>query len=156
MARGIAISSDDWARIVRMFENGVRMSKIAEKLHRRPSSVFSVLVHHRKTGDINPKPRGGRQKKTIPRQDRRIVTLALRNRRLILRELGNAVRKQCNVPVSDKTITRRLHGVKLFGRSARKKPLLTKKHRLARLRWCRDKRNWTPIPMEESYLVRRV
>ncbi len=143
MAKGIAISIEERAQIVRMFENGVRGSKIAEKLHRRASSVFSVISHYKRTGVVKPKPRGGSKKKTTSRQDRRIVTLALKNRRLSLNELGNAVRKQYDVQISTKTIQRRLHDTKLFGRAARKKPLLTKKHRQARMKWCRDKRNWT-------------
>lgn len=92
---------------------------------------------------MKPRQRKGSKKKASARQDRKMVNLALKNGRLTLRELGNTVRIQYYVAVSDTTITTRLHDTKFYGRAARNKPLPTKKHRSAHLKWCRDKQNWT-------------
>lgn len=143
MGRGINIPSDERAKIISMNDLGFSLSKIAEKIHRSKSSVFSVITNYRKTGSVHPKLRGGSKRKTTPRCDRKIVNLALNNRRATLEGLGNTVRNQYGIQVSDKTVMRRLHEAKLYGRAARKKPLLMKRHRDARLKWCRDKRNWT-------------
>ncbi len=143
MGRGINIPTDERAKIVTMHELGYSLSKIGEKLHRNKVSVYNVIKYYKRTGTVHPKTRGGGKRKTTPREDRKIVSLATKNRRATLEGLGNTVRNQYGMAISDKTVLRRLHDAKLFGRAARKKPLLMKRHREARVKWCKDKRNWT-------------
>jgi transposase len=143
MAKGVNIPTEERAKIVAMHDLGYPLSKIGEKVHRSKASVYNVVKTYRKTGNMHPKLRGGSKRKTTPRADRKIVNLALNNRRATLEGLGNTVRNQFGINVCDKTVQRRLHEAKLYGRAARKKPLLMKRHREARLKWCRDKRKWT-------------
>jgi len=49
---------------------------------------------------------------------------------------------QGNPKCSETTIRNRLHDFGLFGRR-RKKPLLTKKHKKARLQWAKEHRHWS-------------
>ena len=51
---------------------------------------------------------------------------------------------------SARTVRRRLDDVGLFGRVARKKPLLTDRHRLLRLQWATERKNWG---MDQWYKV---
>lgn len=143
MGRGINIPTDERAKILAMHELGYPLSKIGEKVHRKKVSVFNVINYYKKTGTLHPKLRGGGKRKTTSRDDRKIVNLALQNRRATLEGLGNTLRNQHGMDISDTTVKRRLHEAKLYGRAARKKPLLMKRHREARYKWCKDKLNWT-------------
>ncbi len=143
MGRGINIPTDERAKMVTMHELGYSFSKNGEKVHRNKVSVYNVIKNYKKTGSVHPKLRGGSKRKTTPREDRKIINLAVQNRRATLEGLGNTVRNQYKINVCDKTVKRRLHEAKLYGRAARKKPLLMKRHRVARLKWCQAKRTWT-------------
>jgi transposase len=143
MGRGICIPIDERAKMVTMHELGYSLKKISEKVHRNKCSVYNVIKNYKNTGTLHPKQRLGGKRKTTSRDDRKIINLAMQNRRATLEGLGNTVRHQYGIEISDKTVQRRLHEAKLFGRAARKKPLLMKRHREARLKWCREKRNWT-------------
>lgn len=82
-------------------------------------------------------------RKTSAREDRKIINLAMGESRILLQTLGKVVRNQYNIELSNKSIARRLHEANLYGRIARKKPLLRKRHIQHRLRWCRERENWT-------------
>lgn len=120
MCRGKIIPSDERAKIITMHELGCSLSKIGLK-------VVSVKW--------DSALRGCSKRTTTPRKDRKIVNLALQNRRATLEGLGNTVRSQYGIKISDKTVRQRLHEAKLFGLAARMKPLLMKRHREARLKW---------------------
>ena len=51
--------------------------------------------------------------------------------------------ESCGVQCSSRTVRRRLGKVGLHGRVARKKPLLTLSHKQVRLKWARERVNWT-------------
>ena len=54
------------------------------------------------------------------------------------------------VTSSVRTVRRRLDDVGLFGRAARKRPLLTDRHRQLRLQWAKERKNWG---MDQWYKV---
>ena len=45
--------------------------------------------------------------------------------------------------IGARTVRRRLDEAGLSGRVARKKPLLTKRHKQVRLAWAKERNNWT-------------
>ena len=47
------------------------------------------------------------------------------------------------IDCSSRTIRRRLDNAGLYGRVARKKPLLTDRHKTARLNWAKERKDWT-------------
>jgi transposase len=78
-------------------------------------------------------PRPGRKKITDVRHDRRIVRAVEANRFVSAAKLAADVGAEIGRKVSKWTIRSRIHAAGLNGRSARKKPFLSKKHRRARL-----------------------
>src|SRR3989442_48547 len=99
MGRGINIPTDERTKIITMYDLGYPMSKISEKVHRSKQSVFNVIKYYKKNGTVRPKTRGGRKRKTTSREDRKIVTLALKNRRATLEGIGSTLRNQYKVNV---------------------------------------------------------
>lgn len=143
MARGKRIDNDTRVSIIKYHSTGCKVALIAKKLRLKWSSVKSIINHYEKKHQIAPMKSSGRPRKTTPREDRIIINHAISNRRITLESLGKEVRNSDLISVSDTTIKRRLHEVKLRGCAARKKPLLMKRHLGARLSWCKEKANWT-------------
>lgn len=143
MARGKELSLDMRDLIIKYYIKGVKVSDIASKVNKKWSTVKSIINHYLKTGSIKPKQKLGSKRKTTAREDRKILNLAQTNRRQTLGEIGNRVREDFGIQISDKTVQRRLHDSGIHGRIARKKPLLKDRHVKARLSWCRNKENWT-------------
>ena len=46
-------------------------------------------------------------------------------------------------PISERTLHRELHTMNIWSRVARKRPLLTSAHKVARLQWAKRHKNWT-------------
>lgn len=74
----------------------------------------------------------GRKKKTTPRADRKVVSIAAANRRAPLRELHKMVH-DAGVDISDRTLRRRLKDANFQCRRPVKKPRLTARMKKARL-----------------------
>jgi len=149
MARGKPLDFEKRVMIISYYNGGEKVFKIAKKLNLSWSSVKTVITHYEKTQSYAPCRKSGRPRKTTIRNDRKIVNLALENRRVTLKNLGKLVREDHKIELCDKSIRKRLHEANLYGRAARKKPLLVKRHRDARLQWCRDKRSWTQRDWEK-------
>lgn len=143
MVRGKPIPMSDRQMIISFYQRGEKVAKIARKLHLPWNSVKNLVRKWEANGFLYDPPRKGRPRKTTPRQDRKIVTTALQNRRLCVRDLNITVFSGLDKKVSDDTVRRRLHEAKLYGKQAKKKPLLMRRHLLARKKWCQEKQHWT-------------
>jgi len=84
----------------------------------------------------------GRNKCTSDKTDRRIVRLALKNRKSTANEI-NSILQDSNVKISDRTVRRRLVSAGLKARIPRKRPYLNEKQRKKRLTWAKAHINWT-------------
>lgn len=102
--------------------------------------VFNALEHIKKYGTHENVPRQKRARKTSRKTDKEIVRTAKKDPMMTSED----IRKELLVqpPISARTIRRRLNEAQLFGRVSRKKPLLTKKNRRARLKFARDHLLW--------------
>lgn len=112
---------------------------IARKVHRSQSVVSRTLRNYEFESFITRKPRPKYKRKTTPREDRLLVITAKKNDDLPLRDITNI----SGVPVSDKTLSRRLKEVELYSRIRRRKPFLKPHHKAARLEWAYRYVNWT-------------
>lgn len=149
MARGKPLDFEKRIMIISYYKGGEKVHKIAKKVNLSWTSVKSVIQHYEKTHSYLPCRKPGRPRKTTTRNDRKIINLALQNRRVTLKALGKSVRQNYGIQLSDESIKKRLHDAKLYGRAARKKPLLLKRHRDARLKWCRERRSWSAKDWEK-------
>lgn len=116
------------------------------------------------TKDVKDLPKTGRPSKTSEREKREIVRKSKKNPFWSAGYLKN----ECLTtnPVSVSTVRRVLHKFNLFGRKSARKPLLSKRQKLNRKRWCEqylswNSENWTNVIFTDEaavqlYNTRRV
>ena len=80
--------------------------------------------------------------KVRTRSDRTLIRISLRNRKLTWKKLSRELKESSGVELSASTVRRRLLENGLRGCKARKKPLLTEKHRKHHLEWARSHVKW--------------
>jgi len=136
-----AVKRLDWspkkrATAITLQKEGYSYREIAAKIGQgvSPAGVLKVCKRFAETGTIKNKAGRGRKKVTTPQTDRRIVRLALRNRKSTSVDINNAL-ADSGVAVSGRTVRRRLVSAGLRARIPRKKPFLNPAQRLKRLQW---------------------
>ncbi|KAA3669793.1 uncharacterized protein DEA37_0002337 [Paragonimus westermani] len=105
-------------------------------------TIDKFLRKYRQTGTHVNKPRSGRPPILTNRGERRLKRLVSTNRRQSLSDLTSAFNAGPD-RVSIATARRVLHRHGFFGRFCARKPLISEIIRKRRLRWCRERRNWT-------------
>ncbi|EGZ09801.1 hypothetical protein PHYSODRAFT_403262, partial [Phytophthora sojae] len=95
-------------------------------------SVRSIVKFYKKHGHSTIPQRTGRPRRTNDRVDRRIVREVERNRFVSAAVVAAQVAKDIGQPVSSTLVRERVRDTGLHGRSARKKPYLSRRHRRLR------------------------
>lgn len=130
--------------IVNFVKRGWSYRRIADYLQCSKNMVFNAVQHVRRNKTVQNVPRKQRLRKTTPQEDRMMVRLAKADPFIgsvfIKNELFGA---DVTAGVSARTVRRRLEEAGLFGRIARKVPLLKKQHRDARLAFAHKYEHWT-------------
>jgi transposase len=106
------------------------------------SCVSKVYKHFRDAGGFVPRPRSGRRRCSLERDDRFIVSTSLRNRHLTGVDVQQELRQDRGVAVSEWTVRRRLKQANLTPKRPATGPKLTAVHRQARLQFACDHLNW--------------
>lgn len=118
-----------------MLEAGASQQDVAARFQCHRNTVSRLLSRHRESVEVSDRPRSGRPRVTTPGEDRWIVVTHLRNRR------QTAVDTSQSLPdgrqIHPNTVRNRLRGAGLRARRPAIRPILTQRHRTARLEWCR-------------------
>lgn len=131
------------ARIVASLEEGHGQRETARNLGVSLSSVQRVSQRYEETGLLTRRPGSGRGRSTTVRDDRFLITNALRNRTSTAVSLRNHLQEVRNVNISEWTVRRRLHAAGLSSRTMATGPPLSREHRIARLTFAREHLAWT-------------
>lgn len=144
-----AVKRVDWspkkrATAVTLQTEGYSYREIAAKIGQgvSPAGVLKLCRRFDETGTIQNKSGTGRKMATTPQTDRRIVRLALKNRKSCAVDINMSL-ADTGVTVSDRTVRRRLVKAGLRARIPRKKPFLNTAQRLKRLKWAKQHVIWT-------------
>lgn len=143
MPRGIRLSTDLKQRIVEAHINGDRQANIARRFEVKKSTVWAIIRQYQRTGSVEPKPKPGRPRKMNNRSVRLLKRICSNQPFLSSSQLKVKLETVKGVNVSSRTIRRRLVEEQLIARRPAKKPLLSKKNRLARLEFARTHLHWT-------------
>ncbi len=143
MPKRPSISPTRRARIVELRRQKFKYSDIAAAENCSLTACKSAVKLYTATGQYVDRKRCGRPRKTNRRQDRVIQRLALTDRFTTSRVISNELRLNHGVIIDPRTVRRRLNHFGLFGRVAKKKPLISRRNRLRRLEFARDHLNWT-------------
>lgn len=136
------LSEFDRTRIIALWQEGLSRHQIANRLNIIRSTVSRTIRRYEETGGVQSRPRSGRPRVTTIREDRYIAQSARRNRSVTVPTLRSEFQRAHNRVISCATIRRRVLASGLRSRRPLRVPLLTVRHRIARLQWARTHQNW--------------
>lgn len=163
MGQGKDCTPEEKRIIYNMFTDGKKPSKIAETLRRSRKLVYNVInsIETNKNFITDSKKKEPRVKKTTDAVDKAIVRKSKKDPFASSRDIVNEINAEFNLNLSDRLVRRRLNDAQLFGRSSRKKPLLSKKNIAKRLVFARTHRSrdlpfWKKILWSDETKVNRM
>src|ERR1043165_3377930 len=106
------------------------------------SGVVRVCRKFLKFGQVTDLPKSGRKRISSAVDDRRMVRMVLKDRRLPSMEIANAL-NDSGLRISARTIRRRLFKAGLKAKTPRKKPYLNARQRQKRIQWAKEHSTWT-------------
>lgn len=128
---------------IRLLQSGKTQQEVAEIISCSKSAVCKLWKKFQESGTVKDRSRHGRPRKTSATQDRHLRRICKENRRCTSKQLNAEWSKQSRTQVCDKTLRNRLHSMGYAFRKAKVKPFLTKKHRMTRLQWAQQRKDWT-------------
>lgn len=143
MAKSNYFSPDFRKRVVELYHSGQTQVKVARAFNITQSAVSKILKKYRTMGNVINKAKSGRPRKTTLNVDKCIKRISLKDPRKTSRQITEEIREQFNIEITSRTIRNRLIDCGLHGRVAIRKPLLSKKNRIARKAFARTHLSWT-------------
>ncbi len=123
-------------RIVARHRSGQGYKKISAALKVPKSTVASIILKWKTFGTTRTLPRAGRPAKLSYRGRRALVREVKKNPKITVPELPRCIREM-GESCRKSTITAALHQSGLYGRVARRKPLLSARHMKARMEFAK-------------------
>ena len=119
-----------------MIRAGMRQQQVATHFQCHRNTISALVRRYQNTNDVADHQRSGRPRVTTPRQDRWIRVTHLRHR------FQTAVTTSQTIPglrrIHPNTVRNRLRQYGIRPRRPAIRPILTHRHRVNRLRWCRN------------------
>jgi len=139
------LHQDEQERAIGMLRAGMSQTAVANHFNASRMTMYRLMVRLRNTGTTSDRPRSGRPRATTLRQDRQIRLIHLRNRFETAVATARRIPGRANNRISDQTVRNRLHQCGLRARRPLKGAILKKRHRTARLQWCRTRVTWNRL-----------
>uniref|UniRef100_A0A803JIP4 Transposase Tc1-like domain-containing protein n=1 Tax=Xenopus tropicalis TaxID=8364 RepID=A0A803JIP4_XENTR len=143
MGRGSLIPTMLRRKIVEQYQKGVTQRKIAKILHLSSSTVHNIIRRFRESGTISVRKGQGRKTILDARDLRALKRHCTTNRNATVKEITEWAQEYFQKPLSVNTIHCAIHLCQLKLYSAKKKPFLSKIHKLSRFHWARDHLKWS-------------
>jgi len=135
---------------VTLRKEGYSYRQIANKIDptMTPSGIRKLCARFESSGYVSNQAGKGRKRSTTVQTDRRIVRMALKNRRITSNEINESLQTS-GIQVTSRTVRNRLIAGGLHARIPRKKPYLNVRQRSARLQWAKQHVLWTKQDWEK-------
>ena len=137
------LSTEERLMVVLKVKQGLSYRTLAKQMKINFITVSSIVRKYAYTKTVADMKLEGRPKKITKKEDRTLVRLSLSNRRLTSFDLKSKLQGNYNITLAARTIRKRLQDAGLRGCIAAKKPLLTDRHRKARLAFAHEHKDWT-------------
>jgi len=145
MVQRRSLTDFDRGRALAWLQERISLRNVARRLRVAPSVICRLQQRLQATGRVQDRPRPGRPKKTMRREDRYVSRQATTSRTSTANRIRGQLRVATRTNVSVQTIRSRLHDMQLQSRRPARRPKLTPAHKRARLRWCRRHGRWTRL-----------
>ncbi|MBN3275160.1 TCB1 transposase, partial [Polyodon spathula] len=126
------LSKQVWDKVVEKYISGLGYKKISETLNIPQSTIKAIIKKWKEYGTTTNLAREGHPPKLTDQARRELIREATKRPKIILKELQSST-AEIGVSVHRTTLSRTLHRAGLYGRVARKKPLLKEKNKQTRL-----------------------
>lgn len=140
------LSATDVARIVTLLQQGYSQVEVAASMGVSQSVVSRAYARFNTTQSYDRRPGQGRQRITTERDDRAIIREARRNPTAHALTIAHQFRNRRQRPpqqhISASTVRNRFREQGLRARRAKRVPMLTPRHRRARLAYAHDHHHW--------------
>ena len=124
--------------IVTQFKKNLSIRAIADIVSCSKSVVGRIMKEYKKSGCVSSAKTRGRHRKTSERQNRVIQRTGLKDRFVSAGSISRDMKAENNMDVSRFTISRRLNERGLYARRPQKKPLMSAKNKVARLKFAQE------------------
>ena len=128
-------------KIIDHLKSGLSARRVAKIFSCSPQSVIKLKNKFLKTQSVIDRPKSGRPPATTIHEDRILRRVSLKNRRLTAAEVRREAQLQCKLSI--RSIRHRLTKMGLFGRSAAKKPMVSRQNRSLRVQFAQKYSHWT-------------
>lgn len=122
---------------------GLTLRKIAQLFNVTHKTIMKITKKFEQTGTTARKSGSGRIKKLTERNVRALKRICKQNRKLSSRQVAQEFQLQSTLSVSHVTVIKKLKNIGVTKRKPFKKPRLTKKHKQARISFCRQFMHYT-------------
>ncbi|KAI4884376.1 hypothetical protein NFI96_000286 [Prochilodus magdalenae] len=155
MSTGLGFASQDGKRItnstivaqkepaMQQYQNGVTQRKIAKTFKLSSSTVHNIIKRFRESGTIAVRKGQGRKTLLDARDLRALKRHCTSNRNAAVKEITEWAQEYFQKALSVNTIHRAIRRCQLKVYSAKRKPFLSKLHKLRRLHWARGLLKWS-------------
>ena len=123
-------------KVVEKYKSGLGYKKISKCLMIPRTTIKSIITKWKERGNTTNLPRDGRPPKLREQATRALIREAAQRPKVTLEELQSST-AETGVPVNRTTISCMLHRIGLYGRVARRKPLLSAKIKMARFEFAK-------------------
>ena len=138
--------------VLKLVSEGFSQAEIAKYVGVSRSCVTRFLKRFERRRSVENLPRTGRPPKTTSRDDRHIIRHARTNRRQTLQDITNSVNSSLSLPISSRTVRRRLRRFGYRRRKIAKQLTINRTNRLRRLSWCKSKLAWSALGKWQSVI----
>ncbi|KAJ4426246.1 hypothetical protein ANN_27058 [Periplaneta americana] len=135
-------ATEDVARAVALYDDGRSVRYIANVMNMARSTTHDAIKRHREILEYTRRRGSGRPKANNPNEDRYMVLRVLRKRNLPATSVAQQFFNMHGRPISAKTVRRRLKASGLISSRPATGPRLLRMHRVERLRFANDHRDW--------------
>ena len=137
------LSEQQRQRAIGLLMAGQSQRHVAVQFNVSQSVIGRLWQRYLQTHDVHRRPGQGRPRKTTAAQDRRLSTLAKRQRFQPAKSLRNNFEQATGIRLSTQTVRNRLHAANLQAYRPAVRPPLTARHRRNRLLFARQHVMWT-------------
>lgn len=143
------VSTETTLKVKILLKEGYSKADVAQKCGVSRKFVYNVAEKVSKGLPLKNAPGQGRPRSTSQKEDRLIVRKCKANRTASSREIAIDINSTRIMPISSRTVRRRLVENGLFSYTQKKRPFHNRKQIKKRFAWCRDHLNWTITAWEK-------